>query len=65
MNLIPAMTRIEGGAIKDMSPETREKLERHVLTCPGLPVHPFTGEVLPRKDPTGVPQDLTVKVLHL
>jgi len=29
-----------------------------------LPRHPFTGEILPRKDAMGVPQELKVRVIE-
>lgn len=28
-----------------------------------LPRHPFTGEIIPRKDAFGIPQELKVRVL--
>lgn len=34
------------------------------LPLSDLPRHPFTGEILPRKDAMGVPQELKVRVIE-
>lgn len=52
-----------GGAIANMSQVDREMMEQFVLRECDL-AHPYTGEILPRKNGWGISQPLKVRVIR-